>query len=308
MGKKEEKKMKLIAITNQKGGVGKTTTSTSIAKGLADKGHKVLIIDADQQANATDIVANIGNNIEEEFLDKLLQNTEDQAFKDMNEDEKMHQFMVSLNGCLYKDYQIKYTLTDVFKDDGQHIKDYIMKTDVDNLDIIPSSLDLGRTKIELILQQMTGGTINKLKQALEPIKDEYDYVIVDCPPDQNLIIASVIYASDLVLIPLKSDKGSLKGFLHTYKYMLDIEKKNNLHLNFKFLFSIFDNNKVNKKLYQVFKAYAGEYILNSYVRYRGKPASQASMNNQYLIDSKLNVGYDSKKLVDEIERNIEWNL
>lgn len=121
-----------------------------------------------------------------------------------------------------------------------------MKTDVKNLDIIPSSLDLGRTKIELIIESFTGGTISKLKQALEPVQEKYDYVIVDCPPDQNMIISSVIYASDLVLIPLKSDKGSLKGFLHTYNYMMDIQKKNNLNLNFKFMFSIFDNNKVNK--------------------------------------------------------------
>ena len=83
-----------------------------------------------------------------------------------------------------------------------------------------------------------------------------------------------------------------------------IQKKNNLNLNFKFMFSIFDNNKVNKKLYKVLKAFAGDYLLNGYVRYRGKPASEASMNNQYLIDSKLNIGYDSKKVVDEIEQII----
>ena len=107
----------------------------------------------------------------------------------------------------------------------KNIENYIMKTDVKNLDIIPSSLDLGRTKIELIIESFTGGTISKLKQALEPVQEKYDYVIVDCPPDQNMIISSVIYASDLVLIPLKSDKGSLKGFLHTYNYMMDIQKE-----------------------------------------------------------------------------------
>ena len=88
------------------------------------------------------------------------------------------------------------------------------------------------------------------------------------------------------------------------KIIETIQKKNNLNLNFKFMFSIFDNNKVNKKLYKVFKAFAGDYLLNGYVRYRGKPASEASMNNQYLIDSKLNIGYDSKKVVDEIEQII----
>lgn len=294
---------KLIAVTNLKGGVGKTTTSTSIAKGLADKGHRVLIIDADQQANATDLVVNIGNNIEEEFLDKMLVDYEE-LFKDKSSDEKMLTFMQSLYSSLYKDYGIKNTLADVYKDGDKNIENYIMKTDVKNLDIIPSSLDLGRTKIELIIESFTGGTISKLKQALEPVQEKYDYVIVDCPPDQNMIISSVIYASDLVLIPLKSDKGSLKGFLHTYNYMRDIQNKNNLNLNFKFMFSIFDNNKVNKKLYQVFKAFAGDYLLNGYVRYRGKPASESSMNNQYLIDSKLNIGYDSKKIVDEIEQII----
>lgn len=293
---------KLIAITNQKGGVGKTTTSTSIAKGLADKGYKVLIIDADQQANTTDIVAKIGNNIEEEFLDKMMSNLENAS--EMTSDEKMQTFMFSLNKCLYSDYKIKYTLSDLFKDD-ENIKEYILKSNVKNLDIIPSSLDLSKTKIDLLYQQMTGGTINKVRRALETVKDEYDYVIVDCPPDQNLIIASVIYASDLVLIPLKSDKGSLKGFLHTYKYMLEIQKNNNLKLNFKFVFSIFDNNKVNKKLYQVFKAYAGDYLLNSCIRYRGKPASQASMNNDYLIDKKLNISDDLKRLVDELESVLE---
>ena len=88
--------MNVISIANMKGGVTKTTTATSVAKGLVDKGYKVLLIDADPQANATDIVGKIGNELTEKFI------------KEFNDENIKNQqdFFKKLNECLYEDYEI----------------------------------------------------------------------------------------------------------------------------------------------------------------------------------------------------------
>ena len=182
--------MNVIAITNMKGGVTKTTTATSLAKGLVDKGYKVLIVDADPQANCTDIVAKIGNELNEKFLKEF----DDECIK--NEQD----FLVKLNDSLYKGYDIETNLRDVFKY-PKEIKKFIKKSDVENLDYIPSALSLAETKIKVMLK-LDEDNKHILNEAFSYIQDDYDYVIVDNAPDDSIILTNVINVSDLIIVPI----------------------------------------------------------------------------------------------------------
>ncbi len=147
---------KVISIVNQKGGVGKTTTTVNLGASLVDEKQKVLLIDFDQQANAT---ISLGINREE----------------------------------------IKNDIVDLLKEDIE-INKVILKTSISNLDIIPASIKL--SEIETIL-------FNKsdkewvLSKNLNNVKDQYDYILIDCPPSLGLIVDNALYASDSVIIPVE---------------------------------------------------------------------------------------------------------
>lgn len=286
--------MNVIAITNMKGGVTKTTTATSLAKGLVDKGYKVLIVDADPQANCTDIVAKIGNELNEKFLKEF----DDESIK--NEQD----FLVKLNDILYRGYDIETNLRDVFKY-PKDIKTFIKHSDIENLDYIPSALSLAETKIKVMLK-LDEDNKHILNEAFAYIKNDYDYVIVDNAPDDSIILTNVINVSDLIIVPIKADKGSLKGFIVTINKIMKLQHdafRMNAKTNFdmKILMTMVNNNKNDNRVFEIFKKYFGNNVLNTKIRYRAKPANESSMNNSYLIDSKLNLGYELRKLVDEIE-------
>lgn len=286
--------MNVIAITNMKGGVTKTTTATSLAKGLVDKGYKVLIVDADPQANCTDIVAKIGNELNEKFLKEF----DDESIK--NEQD----FLVKLNDSLYKGYDIETNLRDVFKY-PKDIKKFIKHSYIENLDYIPSALSLAETKIKVMLK-LDEDNKHILNEAFSYIKDDYDYVIVDNAPDDSIILTNVINTSNLIIVPVKADKGSLKGFIVTMNKIMKLQQdamRMNAPVNFdmKILMTMVNNNKNDNRIFEIFKKYFGHNVLNTKIRYRAKPANESSMANNYLIDSKLNVGYELKRLVDEIE-------
>ncbi|MBQ8292276.1 MAG: ParA family protein [Bacilli bacterium] len=147
---------KVISIVNQKGGVGKTTTTVNLGASLANESQKVLLIDFDQQANAT---ISLGINREE----------------------------------------IKYDIVDILSNEAD-IKDVLLATKVESLDIVPASIRL--SQIEAILFD----TKNKewvLNEKLECLKNKYDYILIDCPPSLGLIVDNALYASDSVIIPVE---------------------------------------------------------------------------------------------------------
>lgn len=147
---------KIISIVNQKGGVGKTTTTINLGAALAFSGLKVLIIDYDQQANAT-----IGLGI----------NRQD----------------------------ILFDITDFFTHIG-FLKKAIIKTSVENLDLIASSIKLAN--IEESLYTIPDKEL-LLKRKLDIIKNDYDFILIDCPPSLGLIVDNALFASDSVLIPVE---------------------------------------------------------------------------------------------------------
>lgn len=164
-------KVRVIAIANQKGGVGKTTTSINLSACLAQAGKKVLAIDADPQGNTT---SGLG-------LDK-------------NE----------LESTLYHLMLGEAT-----------VKDILLDTCVEGLSLLPANMDLSGAEIELV------GTEKRefiLKRELDKIKEEYDFIIIDCPPSLNMITINALTAADTVLVPIQCEYFALEGLeqlLHT---------------------------------------------------------------------------------------------
>lgn len=170
---------KAIAIFNQKGGVGKTTTNINLAACLAIKGKKVLVLDIDPQGNTT---SGLG-------IDKRT---------------------------------LEYSTYDLLIEDEFDTKKAILATCTDGLDIIPASVSLAGAEVELVSVR---GREKKLKNALAQVKDEYDYIFIDCPPSLGLLTINSLTAVDSVLIPIQCEFYALEGVAQLMS-TIDIVKKN----------------------------------------------------------------------------------
>ncbi|MBV0915307.1 AAA family ATPase, partial [Apilactobacillus sp. HBW1] len=154
----------VISLANQKGGVGKTTTSVNLGADLATMGKKVLLIDADAQGNATSGVGIQKSDIQKDIYDILV-----------NEEP---------------------------------ISEAIIPSKHEGLDIVPATIQLSGADIELT-PQMARET--RLLNALKSVSDQYDYVLVDCPPSLGLITVNAFTASDSILIPVQTEYYALEG-------------------------------------------------------------------------------------------------
>ena len=154
---------KIISIANQKGGVGKTTTTVNLSAILAKKGKKVLLIDADPQGNAT---SGIG-------MDK----------------------------------EVEFSTYDLLVAD-QPAVDIIKKTEIKNLFICPSNLNLAGAEVQLVSMMSRE---QRLKEKLAEVKDKFDFIFIDCPPSLGLITLNAFTASDSVMIPVQCEYFALEG-------------------------------------------------------------------------------------------------
>jgi chromosome partitioning protein len=156
---------KTIAIFNQKGGVGKTTTNINLAACLALKGKKILVMDIDPQGNTT-------------------------------------------SGLGISKRELEYTMYEVLIEEGIDPRKAIMPTSVENLDILPASVQLAGGEIELVQLE---GREHRLKRAVYLIKNDYDYIFIDCPPSLGLLTINSLTAVDSVLIPIQCEFYALEG-------------------------------------------------------------------------------------------------
>ena len=165
---------KIIAVTNQKGGVGKTTTSVNLSAYLAEKGKRVLLADIDPQGNATSGLGKAGEG--------------------------------------------EYTIYDVLIGNAD-AQSAVLHTDFGALDLLPTAIELAGAEIELV------GVADReqlLKNALAPLRDQYDYILIDCPPSLSLLTINSLTAADSVLIPIQCEYYALEGLgqlMNTVKLM-----------------------------------------------------------------------------------------
>lgn len=239
---KAEQKPRVFSIVNQKGGVGKTTTTVNLATALAATNKKVLIVDFDPQGNASTGLGIEQNNREVTSYEVVLNDTA--------------------------------------------IAEAIQKTAVPNLHIIPATIDLSGAEIEMVSLLRREF---RLKDALAKTPQQYDYILIDCPPSLGLLTINALVSSDAVLIPLQCEFYALEGLSHLVRTIELVRANLNSELSIQgIVLTMYDRrNKFTEQIEKDVRGYFGDKVYNSVIPRNvrmseapshGKPALIYDMN------------------------------
>lgn len=231
--------VKVIAVANQKGGVGKTTTSVNLSACLAALKRKVLLIDSDPQGNAT-------------------------------------------SGLGFDKRGIKQCIYDVLVNDDVNMEDIIKHSRYENLDVAPATINLAGAEIELVNLMSRE---SRMKNALEKVKHNYDYVIIDCPPSLGLLTLNCLTAASSVMIPVQCEFYALEGIAMLMNTIQRVQRNLNPALKLEgVVMTMFDSrtnlsNDVVAEVQKYFKTKTYQTIIPRNVR-----LSEAPSHGQPVID------------------------
>jgi chromosome partitioning protein len=229
---------RVIAIANQKGGVGKTTTAINLSASLAAGGSRVLLIDTDPQGNST---SGVGFNKNEE------------------------------KNCIYNVLIDDLPMTEV-----------IRNSKWPNLFVVPATIQLAGAEIELVDMAEREG---RMKKALEPIRNEYDFIIIDCPPSLGLLTLNALTAADGILIPIQCEYYALEGLGQLMNTIALVRKHLNKQLRIEgVLLTMYDSRtNLSEQVAEEVRKYFKQYVFNTVIP-RNVRLSEAPSYGKHILE------------------------
>lgn len=229
---------RIISVANQKGGVGKTTTTVNLGACLAFLGKKVLLIDIDAQGNATSGIGIRKSDVGEDVYDVLVNETP--------------------------------------------IKDVILPTSRENLEIVPATIQLAGAEIELTPMMARE---SRLKEALKAVADDYDYILIDCPPSLGHLTINAFTASDSILIPVQCEYYALEGLSQLLNTIRLVQKHFNPELRIEgVLLTMFDaRTNLGIEVVEEVRKYFSERVYDTIIP-RNVRLSEAPSHGLSIID------------------------
>ena len=251
---------KIIAIANQKGGVGKTTTSVNLAASLAVLEQKVLLVDADPQGNAT---TGVGYDLKE------------------------------LKGNIYE-----------CLGDGMEPKEAIMKTDIENLFLLPSNIDLVGAELEMLNFEEKESVMAKV---LAKVKDDYDYILIDCSPSLGLLTVNSLAAANSVMIPVQCQYFALEGLGKLLNTIKIIQKRLNTALEIEgFVLTMYDGRvRLSNQVVAEVRKHFEEMVFDTLIQQNVKLAEAPSYGQPVILyDAECRGSVNYLSLANELlEKN-----